>query len=63
MKWILIVVFTTIGGDGGVSITSVNGFETRQLCEAAGKKAAKDLSGLTTWIRHSCVQSQGDAKP
>ncbi len=58
MKFILIIVFTTIGGDAGVSITSVNGFETKQLCEAAGKKAANDLSGVTTWIRHSCVQAK-----
>lgn len=58
MRFILIIVFTTIGGDGGVSITSVNGFETKELCEAGGKKAASDISGVTTWVRYSCVQAK-----
>lgn len=56
--WILIVVFTTIGGDAGVSITSVPGFESSQLCEAAGTKAKRELAGMTTWIRHACVQAK-----
>ena len=57
MKWILLVVFTTAAGNGGVSITSVNGFETQVLCESAGKKATTDLRGFTAWIRYSCVQA------
>lgn len=58
MKWILIIVFMTVGGDSGVSLTSVNGFETKELCEAGGKKAVKDISGMTTWARYSCVQAR-----
>ena len=63
MKWILIIVFTTIGGSGGVSITSVSGFSSKELCEAGGKKAQRDISGLSTWVRYSCVKASDKAEP
>lgn len=62
MKWILIIVFTTVGGSGGVSITSVNGFSSQALCEAGGKKAQADISGVTTWVRYSCVKASDKAE-
>lgn len=56
--WILIIVFVTVGGDSGVSITSVSGFKTEAVCNEAGSSAQAQLGGWTTKARYVCVRSE-----
>ena len=59
MNWVLIVLFLH-NGEGNLAATSAV-FETQALCEAAGKKAEKDLDGVFTGVHYSCVQARNEA--
>ena len=45
---------------GNLAATSA-AFETQALCEAAGKKAEKDLEGVFTGVHYTCVQARNEA--
>lgn len=58
MNWVLITLFLH-NGEGNLAATSAS-FETEALCEAAGKKAEKDLEGVFTGVHYSCVRARNE---
>ena len=60
MKWILIL-FAHVGplGSGNSNAIATADFQTRALCEAAGKQAKKLAGGSTKVIEFTCVRKEG----
>lgn len=57
IKAIMVIIFTTIGGNGGVAITTAE-FATMAACEEA-KRPVEKLAGMTTTVRATCVPAAG----
>lgn len=53
--WTLIVLAICVGYNA-VALTSVQGFQTKAACMAAGGKAASELRTTTSDIRTVCVE-------
>lgn len=42
MKWVLVLYFAGLGGQGQMAATSIGPYENRDSCAAAGQLALKD---------------------
>lgn len=60
MTWVLVIFFYVgIWGDtDSVATTTVEGFKTEQMCEAAARKVAPAAAGTKKEVRTVCVRTE-----